>query len=1519
MAPIAQPMEVPSLRRLLALDKDFSTFDEKLDHATSIIGQPDGARHRDDAEDPLLFYKGSPRTEWVLRWLLGKFKADDPEGLSARGNWLAWQLLRRVLLGLPPAISAKLLNANGFLAILEKTLQENFVAPHRDHRPQEEATVKRRKDSKASRKRKRDGTPVEEPDVLDHESEERLVLFEAVAGATVEIAAACFDDSASYEKSVAELLKSVLRTNTAQAAHLLRLWLESLHYLILKAAFDGRIPVDSLLPHVLQIWNASVADLGSDSSSAAERFSQECLVPTVVLLSDIALQVDFSVEPSAVEAGRGIESRISRTLETLLARHVFIPARASFFAESEGRQMSKPGQARPESLDISRLLEPLRLSLAAVAEDAGPRPLESDRHKLFETVGSLLDIAIRCSQRSTPKKRLDEAPWLQYVFVSLCHCIGAPVSSNLPGSISEDQRSILDQMLDILSKRKVALDSEILENLIRSYSGVVASEGEAQYLDQRLIARIIHYDATVFLDSPRRSGDDGIPLADALFHAVSAASVGGFGSSCSHVSDGSSHKSTATSSTKTSDFLKASIVIPLMKAYAQARDLTGFISRWSLQLQQLSKSAAPMETSVWVEKEVIAALRDVLEATLTAKQIFDLLSEQWHHISACEKTAGNNELSEASASLVIVDALVGALHSDETIASVVSVLQSLQKSLLILTGISKEPVTVARALRTISRIHILLRPHQKPQDSKEFTENIFSQAREHSVIEAIRAAEKSDGMGVGARGEEAFNLIATLCSDFMGALDLKEPAKDLFNQSAVALFRSNEEIRDRIADGAKRRRTTDPMDVAKARLEVFTLNAAAVLTQFPSLLTLPPLESLKSLLRLLFWHAFGEFSGQYEAPRGLSYTLVFEAMSDLVLTMQSGELRDLLFSVLYEALDSEAKLGKSRELGDQLRAFAEIQYLRVPVVAIGRKHREQILDRVTEMCTVSGKRKPNSEAFFRHLSLAAKLMEVPNATSELATEADLLWTIARTMQDHNLAELDSLKILDELVRLTLEHAITVKDQTKGQQFLDGFRKMMRRFARDAGTFKDHIAELTCFKSGLVALKMKDQLWDDEETYKTMKRYLRTLDGDLETLLPGALSSISEDDTAFLRAVLSAASDLPIRTMTRDGYICSIEAKLLKVIRKRLNTNEADTFEQPEASMWVSLTTAVSNVASSDEAECVSAMIYDLWRCDLSASDRHSLLEATRKALGSLGLDRRTSLLRQLKFSPNDEQNWQPTLVLMNILISSLPDVPGKEETSTQGLNGFLGQLSNYLDNHWLVSQWAIERIIDSLARLASSSGPELPSEQADAIYTRLCGTTHLILSLHRTRLGGRFHVLMPLLQNLLRCLFISDPSRHNGATTPPLPPWLAPAAPNTPLTPTHASAFARLVTTLCNPTVSAVKGFHNRKRPAPSSSSASTAELVDETKKAREYAGQYVPALIASFCTYTLHGRITPETRAALMPGLYACADVVGIEALRAMNAGLGAGERAIWRGVYADWKKFAVGEVIIIITIELE
>lgn len=179
-------------------------------------------------------------------------------------------------------------------------------------------------------------------------------------------------------------------------------------------------------------------------------------------------------------------------------------------------------------------------------------------------------------------------------------------------------------------------------------------------------------------------------------------------------------------------------------------------------------------------------------------------------------------------------------------------------------------------------------------------------------------------------------------------------------------------------------------------------------------------------------------------------------------------------------------------------------------------------------------------------------------------------------------------------------------------------------------------------------------------------------------------------------------------------------------------------------MWVSLTTAVSNVASPDEAECVSAMIYDLWRCgqyyndsvlwhitdvslDLSAGDRYSLLEATRKALGSLGLDKRTSLLSQLKFNPDDEQNWQPALVLMNILISSLPgkilcpsakgiwltftDIPNKEDNSTQGLNGFLGQLSSYLDNVEAIRDFhAALNCVDTILREKVGKRAHLKSE-----------------------------------------------------------------------------------------------------------------------------------------------------------------------------------------------------------------
>ncbi|KAK7547828.1 Urb2/Npa2 family-domain-containing protein [Phyllosticta citricarpa] len=1428
-----QSSDSPPLRKLLALDNDFPTFEGKLDQIESILGDPDGARDGQQGQTPSLYYRGNPRTEWVLRWLLTKLKSDDSDGLAARTSWTAWRLLTRIILGLPPSVSAKALSAHTLLRTLEKTLQENFVdkrAAKEDFESTKPKTVK------PSKKRKRDGTFSS-----SLEQNDPLALFDAVAEAASTIVDLGFDNICGQDKSVTEFVKSALRADIAQAARLFGLWLQSAHRLMAQQSLEQRPDLLArILPQILRIWEASVPDQGGEGQSSAEQFSQHCLVPAVVLLSDVTANSDPpSCDDGANKGNLSIDSKTSSVLETLLAKHIFIPARAVFFADADGgrfKSKSTPGQLF--NCSISFLLNPLRTALdGRTANVNSSGPLDSDRRRVFKTVASLMDVCIRCSQRSTPKKRLDEAPWLQNAFIGLCDCIGAPVHGTA-GRIDADRRMVLDRMIDTLARRKVTLESDVLANVVKFYSGIFGSnDGFQEKFDHQLLARIIEYDSTVFVNSSSSNlHNDDASLSDAIFDAVTYATK---------------------LDTKNHGALMDSIVLPLLKAYAQVRDLKEFISRWFAQLMSVGNSSCSMENSIWARKELSIGLEEVLETRLTARQLFDMFGEYLQRVSACETVSKSEDLVEASASLIILDALVSAVQLDDTIASVQEVLRSIQRSLFLFTGVSKEPATVARALRVVARLHVLLRPYQQVNEVKNSAERVLKKDGK-SVVEIIKAAEKSDSDEVAAR--------------------------DLFNESAAVIFRSNDKVLKSITEGAKRRRTDDSVAVATSRLESFTLNAAAVLTQYPSLLDLPSLDSLSDLLRLLFWHAFGEFAGHFESSQPMSFGLVFEAMSDIILSMPSHDLRDVLFVVLYEGLEPESKQGKSKDVRHQLLAFSELQYLRMPLSAISRKHREQIINRLCELCCSSAKKGPSSEALFRHVSVMVKMMGASNATSELATDTDTLWSIARLIQKTAPTNKDLLVLLDELVRLTLEDTITVKDQPRGQQYLKGFKDIMSRFVKDCNTFKDHNAELTCFKSALRILKEADQLGDEEEAYKTMKRYLRTLDEDLDKVFPGPKTLRSEDDEAFLKAVLQAVSDLPTSSLGRDGTVDFANRAEILLTRGRLS------FEHRiEASQ------------------------------DLSASDRHALLKACRKALGSLGLDRRTAMLSSLV--EEEDQSTHARLILANILISSLPDNPAKEEISGQSLNGFVARLSTYLetvenmrdlhaalncidtvlkDKHWLVSQYAIESLIESLSRLSSPAGPELSEDQASVIYTRICNTTQLIIALHRTRLGGRFHVLIPFLQRLLRCLFKFD-MRQSIQGNSVYPPWLSTRSDSSPMKMAQAASFARLITTLCSPSVSAVRGLHRaRKRPANGH-----AELVDETKKAREYAGQYVTALIATFCAAQLAGRIAPESRAAIMPALYACADVVGVEGMRAMNAGMSAAERAIWKGVYADWRRF--------------
>ena len=169
------------------------------------------------------------------------------------------------------------------------------------------------------------------------------------------------------------------------------------------------------------------------------------------------------------------------------------------------------------------------------------------------------------------------------------------------------------------------------------------------------------------------------------------------------------------------------------------------------------------------------------------------------------------------------------------------------------------------------------------------------------------------------------------------------------------------------------------------------------------------------------------------------------------------------------------------------------------------------------------------------------------------------------------------------------------------------------------------------------------------------------------------------------------------------------------------------------------------------------------------------------------------------------------------------------------------------------------------------------------MFTGLCRIFGTILTILRTKIGGRYHLVLSALQSLLRCLFVPFTTTDSSPEVP------------SSFTETHAATYARILTILCDPTVSAVTRSKYHLRP----------ELNDETRKAKDIAGQHLSYLIMEYCDCQLKGRLSPEMKTALNPGLYAVLAVMPQEVMRTMNEAMDESARAVWKALYEDYKRF--------------
>lgn len=230
-----------------------------------------------------------------------------------------------------------------------------------------------------------------------------------------------------------------------------------------------------------------------------------------------------------------------------------------------------------------------------------------------------------------------------------------------------------------------------------------------------------------------------------------------------------------------------------------------------------------------------------------------------------------------------------------------------------------------------------------------------------------------------------------------------------------------------------------------------------------------------------------------------------------------------------------------------------------------------------------------------------------------------------------------------------------------------------------------------------------------------------------------------------------------------------------------------------------------------------------------------------------------------------------------------------------------------------LTQNSMEFVLAALTTLVSPLAPGLERRHPRKIYSILCQLVHSILARNglRKRLRGRAHLLLPILQGLMRALYVPLTQPMGGRLRQPA--WLGiEIEGGSKLLPKHASAFARLLTLLCDPPLSAVSSASASRNKASLSGNESQGPLTDPLISARVEAAHAAPLLLGELANCVLWGRYCNEgVREAMQPGVWTLIGVVSSNGMGIDNLGSicgNEGQREVLRALISEWKRVGGG-----------
>ncbi|KAK0110723.1 hypothetical protein ONS96_002322 [Cadophora gregata f. sp. sojae] len=1129
-------------------------------------------------------------------------------------------------------------------------------------------------------------------------------------------------------------------------------------------------------------------------------------------------------------------------------------------------------------------------------------PAKADK-SLFETLTKasvlqntdnaplLFGIAIR-SVPPTGSARRRKAPdekFLQSVFGSLKASISY---------VKGDNGKQMCEMIQLAVNHKIDLDLTVLREIT----------SECAMADWDLLATIIELDTNVFLLG------EGTVLLEQLLEAITKASL-------------------SETWSDNQEKVVSAVLVPLMREFAKARDLSGFIRHWFSQIvayEALRDGADVALFSAWEDETLRSELQKLMEPSLNVSQIVKILD--WL----------SEEVSEhPNAVCVILEAIAGSVSGEE---QVVDAINSRLYHIMFDDEAAKKLCLRYRwrSWRIISRTlsWIEMGDLNKLASLWEKQAKPFDSLLKFSKSESILKCKPKE-----SRGLESLEIFRFTCSSWTAAtkqrrsivtlqsLDkpiilglLRALAKDV--TQLVVELQANKDLGTENC-GSKQ----NSLQRAKGWMTWALIRCLFI--EHPDVLVLF-LESeeqlLAAMLEQIFWIASATYSDNKVTPASSWLHSNPEAFQEVwrlslrggVSTLRSDipdNINNPIFThkslnklFVKTVLNHESNLSNPLLKFQDNNAFAIRSLNDLTVDEIPKDFRGRIMSSwlPADEGEETGKGFSYGSTVLDNgvLFLKRKIMYRPKLYEDMKFQGliDMADTLAEAEVPHRSHNLASLK---DLTRLTILSALSTLDHPRSSAYISDASKKIQKKVNKAAEKKKHrlnFALVAVFQVVLSACSVKSTALDDLDIIKG-----DDLDGLTSTFKDCILSQLkdtlrkfqkeNDSNSLLVLSIMDALSTLGIAESGLAGLEDAVDAVVGSVVK----TDECFG-ERLQTFMVIHGPKADGKISSTQ----LSGSVTDVY-------SRESIIARTDAAIVGLGNEEKLDLLQELLGEDlGGLKQLDKLLAARQIIISiedtrkpkkevrPLDDSDDEEEEESFDLTEAYTILALYLrqctdvvqfniisetlmmmleTKRHNISQYNIDATLGSITILCSPKSPNL-----HPIYMHLCWLMQSVLTHQRLKLKGHSHLTQQTLQSLLRCLF--NPLPHSNAKTNKFglpPPWLIPTSHQ--LTAAHAEAFTKLVLSICDPTVSVVQGNSNT--------------LTSEKDKAKRISAQYMKFVLQDYVRGQLEMKMLPEVREKMIPGLYAILNCFTEEIRDAVSAELDSSGRAVFMRLYADWRKF--------------